>query len=49
MLNYSVHSTSDLWICNRPFRNLKKGTEESAAHSDSLGNSRKSEESPLLW
>ena len=31
-------------ICNRnrPFPNLEKGAEESATHSDSLGNSKKS-------
>ena len=29
------------------FRNLEKGTEESAAHSDSLGNRRKSGEFPI--
>ena len=31
---------------NRPYRNFEKWKRESAAHSDSLGNSRKSRESP---
>ena len=38
----------ELEIANRPFRNLEKGTTESAPNSDSLGSSRKSGESPLL-
>ena len=33
---------------DRAFRNFKKGAEESAAHSDSLGNSRKLPESPAV-
>ena len=33
----------NIWkeVHKRPFRNLKKETEERAVHSDSLGNSRK--------
>ena len=34
---------------NRPFRNLEKGTEESAADPDRHGNSRKSGGSPLRF
>ena len=32
-------------MTNRPFCHLEKGNEESAAHSDSLSNSKKSEAS----
>ena len=33
---------------DRPFRHKEKGTEETAAHSDSLGNSRKLGKFPVL-
>ena len=40
-----VCGTMDSYCINRPFRNFEKESEESAVHSDSFGNSRKSGES----
>ena len=38
---FKLDSMNLSFVCNKPFCNLREGTEESAAHFDSLGNSRK--------